>query len=242
MTRLGEDDTRAREGARRADGTFGTRTRAEPTLTELDPGDPLLGQPPLVEFNEVFHVGTMSHAARNKESLEGTGLSVSRHPEEWSRIARLGGGQIFTLSRADGNPLRFVSWHELDDSTRDLVRDWACAHDWIEQRVAWRVTYWDDELDEDVFMELETETGARAEADEYETDAEEVMVWRATSTFPDDRAARDIDPTDLVLAEYLRSHRPDIDGVWWDDRLDPHAYSAPRGVLVHPLDEYSIGT
>ena len=44
--------------------------------------------------------------------------------------------------------------------------------------------------------------------------------------------------TDLVLGAYIADRRPDLDGVWWADRYDPESYSAPRGVIVHPLDRY----
>lgn len=34
---------------------------------------------------------------------------------------------------------------------------------------------------------------------------------------------------DMVIVEYARN--VDLDGVWWDEALDPAALSAPRGVI-----------
>ena len=48
---------------------------------------------PLAALGLVTHVGTFDPAdkGRGGESYEGTGLSVSVHPEDWEAIARLGG-------------------------------------------------------------------------------------------------------------------------------------------------------
>lgn len=197
----------------------------------------------LVTFYEVFHVGTLNHADRADWSYEGDGLSVSVHPDDWAQIAKLG-GPTWVLRKPEWEDLTFASWHDLTSEDRDALRQWAHARGWIEQRNISRVSWEDDEWNDTMTMDFDTEPEARAEADarvdEDEIDAhvEPVTVWRATDTFPDARMSRDIDPTDVLLAIYIRETRPDIDGVWWDDTYEPDLLSCPRGVLVHDLDRY----
>jgi hypothetical protein len=37
---------------------------------------------------------------------------------------------------------------------------------------------------------------------------------------------------DLVLNLYAEAELPDVDGVWWNERLDPDRHQAPRGVIL----------
>lgn len=231
-------------------GQFGASTRAEAGLALPGPGvgDPVLGEPPLVALDEAFHVGTLDAADRADWSYEGEGLSISLHPDDWAQIARLG-GPTWTLTRPDGEPLRLVSWHDLDDDTRDAIRAWGAEQGWVEQQTVYRVTYLGmDDNGEDVICSFECATAedAEAEAEGYEVDPEHpdtdflvTSAWRPTARFPDQRISADCDPTDVLLAHYIREQRPDLDGVWWDDEYDPYALSAPRGVLVHDLDGYT---
>jgi hypothetical protein len=40
---------------------------------------------------------------------------------------------------------------------------------------------------------------------------------------------------------YVATMHPDLDGVWWNERLDPDALSAPRGVLLpHALGRWTV--
>lgn len=197
---------------------------------------------PMVEHPLVFHVGSLRVTDRKSLSHEGEGLSISLHPESWVHIAELG-GPTWVITQPGDHSMRFLDWHNLPEATLDAIRAWGLAQGWVEQRTAWRVTWFDDELDDKVWYETDTESEAREEAEQREAeDPVQVLVWRATALLPDQRGARDIDPSDLVLCEYLRRRRPDIDGVWWADQLDPDRWSCPRGVLVHPLNRYRMTT
>ena len=53
----------------------------------------------------------------------------------------------------------------------------------------------------------------------------------------DYRLDRKGDVQDLAIAEVVRRLYPAIDGVWWDDILDPEGLSAPRGGLFYFSDQ-----
>lgn len=201
---------------------------------------------PLITFDEVFHVGSLNTADRKSASYEGDGLSVSVHPDDWSHIARLGGTATWAMRRTDATPLRFVAFHDLSEAATNTIREWGQTHGWIAQREVYRISWHDDEYDDTMSMEFDTRAEAQDEADfradEDETDVPltTIMGWRPTPTFPDTRISRDYDPTDVLIATYIRQHLPEVDGLWWDDDYAPERLSCPRGVLVHNLDRYTI--
>lgn len=198
---------------------------------------------PLITFDEVYHVGAFTHADRADWSYEGDGLSVSVHPDEWAQIAKLG-RTTWVLRKPEWADITFASWHDLTTEDRETLRQWAQAQGWIEQRNIFRLSWEDEDWNDTVSMDFDTETEATAEADarhdneDTDTHIEQVTVWRATTTFPSIRTDRETDPTDALLAAYIRQTRPDLDGVWWDDTFEPDLLSCPRGVLVHDLTRY----
>lgn len=193
---------------------------------------------PLLVFPEVFHVGSINPADRTSASYEGEGLSISIHPADWTRIARLGGNPTWVLRHPDRTPLRFVSWHDLSLSDRDALRQWGQDRGWVEQRQVYRVSWFDDEFDDTLSMDFATEAEAREEAESADSEVEAVAVWRPTAAFPAPRIGTDADPSDALLSLWVAEQRPDIDGVWWDDTYDPLRLSCPRGVLVHDVSRY----
>ena len=235
---------------RRRDGRFGHTTRVEAAVrltgaSPHGPTDTLLGaEPPLVEHDGVFHVGTFEVADKQDWSYEGLGLSVSVDPDDWAHIARLP-GPAWCVTRPDGGPLRFVSWHDLPDHARDRVRAWGADQGWLTQETRFRLTYFDDEADCVVWSDFSTRDEAADEAEAMDLDPDdpansltETLVWRPTAAFPDSRVDPEDDPTDVLLAHHVRLERPDLDGVWWNDTYAPESLSCPRGVLVHDLASY----
>lgn len=69
---------------------------------------------PVRRLPRVRHIGTTIAEGKTVNSYERSGLSVCRpaHVADWSRIARLA-GHMFTLTRSDGMPGRFVDLHWL---------------------------------------------------------------------------------------------------------------------------------
>lgn len=202
---------------------------------------PVFEHLPLTRVSAVHHVGTLEVADRKKQSYEGEGLAVSLDPDDWARIAKLP-GQTWTLRRRDGESLRFVSFRDMRPEEVQKVRAWGQRNGWCEPRTVYRVHWYDDELDQQVWMECDTKAEALEEQEARDPDEliAETIAWRPTEAFPDKRITSDCDPSDVLLAHYIREHRPDYDGVWWDDEYTPDALSCPRGVIVHPLDRYDI--
>ena len=49
--------------------------------------------------NTYYHVGLMNIANKSDISYEGSGLSISKHPEEWQKINPLTSGDLFELKK-----------------------------------------------------------------------------------------------------------------------------------------------
>jgi len=187
-----------------------------------------MGEPTL-SFSEIFHVGTLNPKAKGRESLEGAGLSVSEHPEAWTRIARLGGLPWWRLTKP-GN--RFLDALALTDARREGIEAWAVKHGYLKPVEAYRVEFFDEE-GEPRYMMFEDRDRAEFEAESYETDVEPANVLA-----PTEKLERRVGvSTDLISAfdHVLTVYAEDVmgvDGVWWMEELDVPSLSAPRGVIV----------
>ena len=192
---------------------------------------------PCVAPRCVFHVGSLD--AKDKglrgDSLEGPGLSVSLHPQEWTAIAKLGGYPTWSLRRKGG---RFIDAHGLSEAQRKAVEAWGLSTGLVRSATAWRLTSYDED-GEPRYSLFQTESQARAEVDEFENAPESgdpvtaTTALQATESFtrrcgfqPDLLCVFDI-----LLTFYVEDATP-FDGVWWDDLLDPAGLSAPRGVIA----------
>jgi hypothetical protein len=193
--------------------------------------------PKIVRHPLVAHVGTMDASLKNEGSQEGGGLSVSIHPIAWARIHAIG-DEGFVLE----GPGRFLDALRMTKAERAAVWQWAKDEELVRDATVWTVTYEDDELEEIIEFECETEDEAIAEAEEIF----DARVASKPSTVATRKLAElcDQDPErlgpqklptgfqyDLVLSLWAERHLGDVDGVWWNEKLQPDAYSAPRGVI-----------
>lgn len=201
---------------------------------------------PLFTIDSVFHVGSLDPAdkGRHTQSLEGSGLSVSVHPDEWAMIARLGGNPTWTVRRCDLAPIRFLDAHRAEQDVCDEIVAWATLAGLIEPTVAWSVT-WDDPDDGPSQMLCDTEADALLEADpDFYDDrtVSRVDDWACTDTM---RARLDhFCPIGFGVTFATLCWAEDVagtDGVWWNDRYDPAALSCPRGVIHRSrLDQFDF--
>lgn len=190
---------------------------------------------PTLTSGQVFHVGTLDAVDRQPWSLEGDGLSVSIHPDDWAHIARLPGA-AWTLRRRDRRDLTFLDAHALTPDERAQITQWGIEQGWVDRRQIWAAQVVDEDGDPAGHFTFDTEDEARVEV---EGEEDERPVWSfvglvATDAFPAARVIR-LDPVDVLLTVYVDRQRPDLDGVWWDDHYDPPQLSCPRGVLVRGL-------
>lgn len=182
-------------------------------------------------FKKLWHVGTLDPKRKQQGSLEGAGLSVSVNPEEWRGIAQLG-GDTWELTKP-GN--KFVNFHRISKQQRQQITKWGLENGYVEQKPVYRAVWFDDEDQEDRYMEFTRESEAKEQAEEMggrtETASEGIVMTPKLA----DRTmhARWDDPVmawDMLVTAYAEDEL-DCDGIWWDDTLDPHKLSAPRGVI-----------
>ncbi len=209
---------------------------------------------PLTLRRPIHLLPTANHA-----SFEGIGLSVSNHPEAWKRIARIQ-GPTYALQRVDAQKGQFAV---VSERLSEASRRWGATSRWASAKRGWRAIYFEAEEDES-FEERWSVHPTRREAQrQVDSAAEEneiagyahapqgrveettylvpgaalVRRWKqwflGAKTLPNEFA--EIEIRNLYVAETW----PELDGLWWKDRLDPFRYSAPRGlILPHALGRW----
>lgn len=192
------------------------------------------------KLSTLYHVGRLDQPRRKPAvSYEGSGLSVSLHPDEWRKIARgQVGGDTWELTREDPKFLMATA------ANKKKAVDWAVANGWIAQRKRYRVSWFDDEMDDTMSTEFDSLAEAQEEADAYGVEPEEVdsfvldkkgkAYWKqAFSSKPSNSLAND-----FAIIWFAEANG--YDGVWWNEKLDPDRLSAPRGVILQgKLPEWS---
>jgi len=192
---------------------------------------------PVILKSDLIHVGRLDQPRiTGRNSYEPGCLSVSECPDVWQRIMR--SPQInpkrYTLNRADQSPLKLVCVHTLleVDGCEPM------AQYLIDQKLAVRSTlfqasYEDDEIG-GTLTSLHTEYASALETamedEEQVTEVEALLPTEALIArlgFTPDPIQMD----DVALAIYFEDREPEVDGLWWEDDLDPLSYSAPRGGL-----------
>jgi hypothetical protein len=185
---------------------------------------------PVRSFRKLWHVGTMDILLKRRGSHEGTGLSVSTEPEAWKQINKgHTAGPTWELTKA-GN--QFLNMHSLSARSRKRIADWGIAHRLVKASALYRYEYRDDELDDTVYSDFPTRIEAENEASAPE-EVTEVQGLIATSKLLLRVSEDSLSPVMVpdFLATLFAEQELKIDGVWWQDILDPLAYSAPRGVI-----------
>lgn len=212
------------EHPRTTDGRFTEKTGLAAEVTLAD------AELPVVTKTDLSHVGTLEASAKKSFSYEGQGLSVSEHPEDWQRIARLGGDTHWFSNQE----ARLLDFHELSNEQRADIYAYAEQRGWVEPAEVYIVTRYDDEFDEEMEMRFLNREEAEGEAGEWD-DEDSVRVEQSYvyADMPDSTARPgEVASLGVLAASWVGEQRPDLDGVWWEDDLDPSKLSAPRGVIV----------
>ena len=204
------------------------------------------GRLPLYRPRRVWHVGDLDRPRpRSEGSYEGPGLSISECPEICAEIARLP-GVTWELHRHDRRRGRFVDYLALSPAERAGLTAAAITAGLLTPTTWFRVTYRDDDLEDDRVMVFRDRSQAEAEAtalncDDSPTDdappalsdydgydATPAMHGRWAAHFSgaiNDGQCEEMAHL-MILADY-----DEYDGVWWHERHAPEALSAPRGVI-----------
>ena len=195
----------------------------------------------------VYHVGLYPEArppTSRWTSYEGIGLSISLDPKAWIKIAKLGGLPLVEMHRRDGQPGRFLDWHE----SRDIVLAWGVAASLVRCVPAWLVCYENDEVGEVEMMYFDRKQ-AQKEMRGFEEAGMEATLGETSGFVADGALAARLEEAfgpiapehGAVLAELANRYAAaaGLDGVWWDDDNDPDFLSAPRGVIIpERLDDW----
>jgi hypothetical protein len=182
-------------------------------------------------------------------SYEGIGLSVMQCDEEiiesWIHIARLG-GTVIELQRRDGEDGQFAVWSQ---ALEDAAIRWGLKQRLITKYMAWEVSWYDEEVDDRRAMVFDSRPEAEAQVEYYEEveirprsayQSSEALARRWWQHFEGsgvlDTAQASIEVTNMYAAAAF----PRLDGIWWNEELDPEALSAPRGVILpHALPRWA---
>jgi hypothetical protein len=192
--------------------------------------------------NNIYHVGNLDlnnlHIRpKTSYSLEGSGLSVSQHPDEWRKIAKLA-GETFILSKESANFYLY--------KTKDEVKilRWCVNNYFLIKTTKYRISFYDEELANECYQEFDTYEQAHQEAsDDSDIESFEgyifgikgIEYWKSFCSSPVNNALA----TDYAPIFYAEAHN--FDGVWWNESLDVPAYSAPRGVIFQSkVNEWKI--
>jgi hypothetical protein len=177
----------------------------------------------------VYHVGSLDKNNLNSRpntdfSLEGNGLSVSQCPEDWKKIAKLGGLETYVLEKSDPN---FFMAHE---SGNEKAIEWCIDQEYLIPAKKYRAYITDEEGDE-MYFEYESQKKAAEEsedvrpADGYIFGEKGKAYWKNSFQMKIDHAMAE----SFAVIFYAQSQG--YDGVWWNDVHDVGSLSAPRGVI-----------
>ena len=170
--------------------------------------------------------------------MEGSMLSVSKHPEVWAEIAALG-NHAQLLERIDGSLGRFVDYYSLSQSYIDRI---LASSGLVKRTSLWKATSTDEDGGETYIL-----FASKREA-ENEDDAEitKVSGWKPTPILKEmwhryfDSALHPIMVPEIAMIFILEKSKK-YDGIWWDEELAPYRYSAPRGgIFQNRLPEWQI--
>lgn len=216
------DESQVRRGQPGNPGKFRDKTHSVPDSRIL------AAALPTISLENLTHIGSLDRADKGTTSYEGQGLSVSTEPDAWEEIGRFGGRPRWQFACSN----RFLNHHGLDAELVAAIKTWGIDRGYIECVEAWQVTYWDDEYEENRTFVLTSEEEAHEESEEIEGQVTPILTTIATTDFPDSTVeAGDIDVLDVLTTVWV-NEATDLDGVWWEDDLDPTLLSAPRGVIV----------
>lgn len=192
---------------------------------------------PTKRFTRLWHVGSLQIADKGMQgpSQEGSGLSVSIHPEDWTSIARLGGYPTWDVRRKLNH---FLHFHKLTKAQRKALQDWGIAKGYLVLKSQWELRYYDSELDDECSCLFDTKAEARAETPDWLEESEPAKITEVMRPCPTPAMAerlqmnlRFCDAMDMTATFWVEDETQ-MDGVWWNDVYAPETLSAPRGVIV----------
>ncbi|OXX48857.1 hypothetical protein B9J93_03795 [Vibrio sp. V17_P4S1T151] len=185
---------------------------------------------------QLYHVGTLDINSRRNNSHEGRGLSISTEPDAWVKINRgLTTGNLYNLSKSGH---KFIDMLEINKEHYEQIFKWGIEKGYISQDFVYIINYYDDELDDNVFIEITDSDELSAELEMMDMIYDEAIEngtlevndnsYTITDKF---KAATGSEHKDLIVSLYCQEENIPVDGLYWDEELSISKYSAPRGVI-----------
>lgn len=196
-------------------------------------------QIPVVSFDYAYHIGTLAGPPNDDErsSYEGACLSASHVPGAWARIARTS-GPLWRLKKT-GAP--FLDAHALRGARRRALYRYAVTLGLLAPIMMWRVSYFDDEMNDTLRSLYRTYNEGAAEAESAGVRTMPQRSYETTTLLTalfKHKTADGFIAQDWAMLAVAELHG--LDGVWWNDHLDVARYSAPRiGIFRSALDSFT---
>lgn len=201
---------------------------------------------PVRKVAALWHWGSLdaSHKFERGVSYEGNLFSMSACPEAWLQICRFGGKQLHT--KADSSAL--LDMHSIlhgetkaAKALKQEISDWGTAQGLLAERTIFKVSWYDDELENHVSTDFLSRSEAEAELYEDEEGGRTLteslnLVGTASLLSKHGFRGHEIIGVEYAVIEWAQAKFPDVlDGVYWAEIHDPDRYSAPRAGLF-PFD------
>ncbi|MEG0736991.1 MAG: hypothetical protein RR441_08990 [Longicatena sp.] len=182
---------------------------------------------------------------KQRNSYEGSGLSVSDCPDIWTRIARIGGRNTNRLTKEKGV---FLNYHVLG-TARKKIKQWGLEQGFIEKQDIYFVPGTSEDGGEYYMSYIDPEEAYEDYKDYVEYSLEEALTlskeevlgkirksgYKATPKLLDVSMRDHIDPIetiDLLVVAWAEQFT-ELDGVHWADIRDEANLSAPRSVIFN---------
>lgn len=197
----------------------------------------LLEPLPKRTFRALSHIGNLTDPHQVNGDKEGPLLSVSKHPEAWRQIAKLGGRPLWKITAAGG--LLLIDLHKIKENHWAPIETWAKAEGLIQKSQWFKVEWFDSEREEILYSIFETEAEANSEAEETPPTPIPVLIpeaslsafWYQRATWAPKTPWHTREALLALIIEILYDKDDQADGIWWEETLNPTHLSAPRGGL-----------
>jgi hypothetical protein len=191
---------------------------------------------PTISAKKLWHWGALDIQDRYKNgvSLEGHLFSMSACPLAWQQIARLGGSPLHIRNQSSVLLDMHAALYDKRKKAvqfRQHVEQWALNAGLVEYRDVYQTKVYDDELDDFRVHEFATLAEAEEEIDGLD---EEVQTLNKLIGTPALNQSHNFPASymlgfEYALIDWAKSNLSSaIQGVYWDETLDPLGFSAPR--------------
>lgn len=190
---------------------------------------------PTISAKNLWHWGDLQIENRYERgiSLEGNLFSMSACPMAWQQIARLGGSQLHIReSESVLLDMHSILFDEDPSSkaARKTIESWGVRTGLLHEREIFTVTEYDDELERDRHSEYLSWEEAEHEAfDPDQISSSLRLIGTAALIAIHNLNPKEIAGVEYAVIEWTKAHASNlVQGVYWNETLDPFGYSAPR--------------